>query len=362
MLLNKIIMCVIAFGVALGGIDRVLGNRWGYGQQFEQGFRNLGPIALSMAGIICLSPILSAALGVVVKPLCQALHMDPSIFGSVLPIDMGGYNLSMELAGDEQWGRYSGILVSAVFGCTVVFTLPVGLGMVDEADHALFTRGILLGFPAMPVGMLVGGWVMGLPTLEILWNSMPVLVVTALLAVGVLWKPEAMNKFFQGFAWAVRFIATVGLTLAAMQHIMKWQFIPQMAPLQDAMAIVSSICIVMLGSMPLAEVIQRLMKKPFAWIQSKTGINGVTTTALILGMVTVTPVLAMIRDMDKRGKMVCSSCLVCNVGVFGAHMAFTMNTTPELLPALLTTKLLGTLLGGIIGLIATRKVYDNVLF
>ncbi len=358
--INQIIMCFVAFGVLLGGVDRILGNRWGYGQQFENGFRNLGPIALSMAGIICLAPILSAAMGAVVTPLCNALHMDPSIFGSVLPIDMGGYNLSMDLAENEVWGRYSGILVSAVFGCTVVFTLPVGLGIIQEQDHAAFTRGILLGFPAMPVAMLAGGWVMGLPTLEILWNSMPVLVVTALLAVGVLWKPEAMNKFFQGFAWVVRFIATAGLTLAAMQHIMKVQFIPQMAPLQDAMAIVSGICIVMLGSMPLAELIQKLMKKPFAWIQAKTGINGVTTTALILGMVTVTPVLAMIRDMDKRGKIVCSSCLVCNVGVFGAHMAFTMNTTPDLLPALLTTKLLGTLLGGLIGLFATRKMYQKV--
>ncbi len=358
MLINKIIMFLIAFGVLLGGVDRMLNNRFGYGERFEAAFKMLGPIGLSMAGIICLAPILSAVIGRTIGGLCSLLHIDPSIFGSVLAIDMGGYTLAMDLAIDPKLGLFSGILVAAVFGCTVVFTLPVGLGMIDPQDHPLFTRGILLGFPAMPVGILAGGWVMGLDSFTILWNSMPVLLITLLLAVGVVRKPEAMNKGFQVFARFIKIIATLGLTLAAAQHIVKLEMIPQMTPLQEAMKTVSSICITMLGAMPLAELIQRLMKKPFAWLQRKTGLNGVCTTGLLLGMVTVTPVLAMIGDMDKRGKVVCSACLVCNVGTFGAHMAFAMNTEPEMIPALLATKLAGTLLGGTIALIATRDMYS----
>ena len=40
-------------GKALGGgADRLLGNRFGLGEKFEEGFRLMGPIALSMVGII----------------------------------------------------------------------------------------------------------------------------------------------------------------------------------------------------------------------------------------------------------------------------------------------------------------------
>ena len=43
-----------------GGFDRVLGNRFGFGEQFEKGFQMLGPVGLSMAGIICLAPVLAS--------------------------------------------------------------------------------------------------------------------------------------------------------------------------------------------------------------------------------------------------------------------------------------------------------------
>ncbi len=356
MLVNKIIMCLIAFGVILGGTDRILGNKLGYGERFENAFKMLGPIGLSMAGIICLAPILSAVIGSTVGGLCDLLHIDPSIFGSVLAIDMGGYTLAMDLAKNPAAGLFSGVIVASVFGCTVVFTLPVGLGMLYPQDHPSFIRGILLGFPVMPVSILAGGWVMGLDTITILWSSMPVLLVTALLALGVLKNPEAMNKGFQVFARIVKIIATIGLSLGAAQHIMKVQFIPQMTPLKDAMMTVSSICITMLGAMPLALLVQQLLRRPFDWIQKKTGLNGVSTTAFLLGMVTVTPALAMIRDMDKRGKIVISTFMVCGVCGFGAHLAFTMSMAPEMVPALLTTKIIGSLLGALLGLWATRNM------
>lgn len=49
----------MAIGAVLGGIDCALGNRFGLGIKFEEGFRLLGPIALSMAGIICLAPLIA---------------------------------------------------------------------------------------------------------------------------------------------------------------------------------------------------------------------------------------------------------------------------------------------------------------
>ena len=55
--MNTLIMWVMACGAVLGGLDRILGNRFGLGKRFEEGFELLGATALSMAGIICLVPL-----------------------------------------------------------------------------------------------------------------------------------------------------------------------------------------------------------------------------------------------------------------------------------------------------------------
>ena len=358
MSINQIIMYIMAFGVVLGGVDRMLGNKWGYGEKFENGFRLLGPVGLSMAGIICLAPLLSVGLGGVIRPLCAALNMDPGIFGSVLAIDMGGYQLAMDLSENPEFGRFSAVIVSSIFGCTVVFTIPVGLGAITEDDRPYFTRGILLGFITMPFSILTGGLMLKMNLAAVFWNCLPVLLISLLLSIGVITKPDAMMRGFQTFAGIIKIVVTLGLTIAAVSHLTGLTLIPAMPPLLEAMETVSSICIVMLGSMPLAELIQRIMKVPFARIREKTGLNGVSTTALILGMVSTTPALAMIPDMDKRGKVLCSACLVSYVGLFSAHLAFAIRFEPDMVPALLAAKTVGALLGGTIAMIATRNMKE----
>ena len=60
--MNTLIMWVMACGAAVGGLDRILGNRFGLGKRFEEGYELLGASALSMAGIICLVPLLTLGL------------------------------------------------------------------------------------------------------------------------------------------------------------------------------------------------------------------------------------------------------------------------------------------------------------
>ena len=359
MTINQIIMFFLAFGAVLGGIDLMLGNRLGFGEKFESGFRMLGPVALAMAGIICLAPVLSAVLGRVVNPFCSLLHMDPGIFGSILAIDMGGCQLAVDLAKDPPFGLFSGVIVSSIFGCTVVFSIPVGIGFISEEDRPYFTKGILLGFATMPFSIVVSAWMLGLPLGYILWNCLPVLVISLFLAIGVIRKPEAMMKGFRTFARLIKIVAIFGLTVAAFTHLTGITVLKNLLPLQDAMKTVSAICIVMLGSMPLAELIQRIMKKPFEKICNRTGLNGATTTGILLGLVSATPALAMIPQMNRRGQVVGSACLVSCVCSFGAHFAYANSLYPEMVPAMLAAKLLGGLLGGMIAMFSTRNMQEN---
>lgn len=358
MSVNQIITYILAFGAALGGVDYLLGNKLGFGEKFESGFQMLGPVTLSMAGIICLAPALSSVLGAAVRPFCQLLHMDPGIFGSILAIDMGGYQLSVDLAADPLFGHFSGIIISSIFGCTVVFSIPVGLGFLKEEDRPYFTKGILIGLATMPASILFAAVLLKMHLGYVIWNSMPILLLSALLGVGVIRKPHAMMKGFQLFAKAVKIIAIFGLAVAAVSYLSDFAIIPNLLPLEDAMATVCSICIAMVGSMPLAELIQRLLKVPFQTINKKAGLNSASSAGLLLGLVSATPALAMISQMNRRGQVVISAALVSCICSFGAHFAFANSLYPEMVPALLAAKLMGGLLGGILAMLATKNLKD----
>ena len=62
MSINEIIVYLMVLFMALGAIDRILGNRFGLGEKFEEGIMAMGSLALAMIGIICLAPVLAQLL------------------------------------------------------------------------------------------------------------------------------------------------------------------------------------------------------------------------------------------------------------------------------------------------------------
>ncbi|MBQ9008714.1 MAG: ethanolamine utilization protein EutH, partial [Clostridia bacterium] len=60
-------------------------------------------------------------------------------------------------------------------------------------------------------------------------------------------------------AGGTRILSTAGLVLAAVRTLTGIEVIPGMIPLEEAMATVCSIGIVMLGSLPLAEFLKHLL-------------------------------------------------------------------------------------------------------
>lgn len=348
-------MWIMAVGAVVGGIDRIRGNKYGYGAKFEEGFLFLGPTALSMAGMICLAPVLADILGRIVVPCYQRIGVDPAMFGSLLAIDMGGYQLAGELALDSRIGSYAGTVAAAIFGCTIVFTIPVGMGMIRKEERCFFARGIMYGLVTMPVGLLVGGVLAGIPVLSCLHQNLPVFVLAAVLLIG-LWKaPEKMVRGFCVFADGIRAVITIGLVLAAVEYMCGWNPVKGMAQLEDAMDVVSSIGIVMLGSLPAAEFLQRILRKPFARVGSRLGMKAESMTGLLVGIVSVIPAISMYQDMDERGKVVNGAFIVSAASLLAAHMGFVVSTEPEMLGPLLGGKLSGAMAALILSLFLTRS-------
>ena len=218
--MNRIIMIFFAAAAVLGGLDCIAGNKKGYGERFEEAFRLLGPTALSMAGMICISPALSFLLERLLAPLLRLLGTDPALAGGFFAIDMGGYQLAMQLADSPDWGGFFGILVGAVFGCTLTFTLPVGIGVIEEADSGFFLKGVILGLITMPAGFLAGGLLFGFAP-GLLLRRLAVLLVGALLLSAILlltagepaWLALRYAQTLQSSAAALLGIALLGSLL-----------------------------------------------------------------------------------------------------------------------------------------------------
>ena len=78
-------------------------------------------------------------------------------------------------------------------------------------------------------------------------------------------------------------------------------------------------------------------------------------TGLLIGAVSVVPAIALIRDMDARGKTVNAAFMVCAASALAAHLGFAFNISLDVIMPLLATKLLGGLLGAGTALLLTKK-------
>ena len=91
-----------------------------------------------------------------------------------------------------------GVIAVSMLGATIVFTIPVALGILDKEDTPSLAKGILAGIVTIPVGILAGGLVAGFPILKILRNLVPIVLIAALIALG-LWRAE--KAMIKGFGW-----------------------------------------------------------------------------------------------------------------------------------------------------------------
>lgn len=353
--MERIILWILAAGAALGGLDFLIGNRLGLGERFEEGFKLLGPTALSMAGLLCLAPLLSGALESTLAPIWRALGLDPAMLGGILAIDMGGYQAAKLLAQDAAIGRYAGILVAATLGCTITYTIPLGAGMLRGSDAVGFYRGMLIGLGALPVALLAGGAASGIGALTLVVQTLPVVLFSLLLMLGLKFFAKQSIRAFSAFATLLRWLSILGLTAGAAQSIANIQLIPNLAPIEDAMKTVSSIGVVMLGSLPAAELLRRALSKPLMRLGRRLGIKDSSLAALLVGFVSITPALAMMKEMDQRGQTMNAAFSVCAASALAAHLGFTLSAEPQMLMPLLLTKLFGGILAAVLAIAFTKE-------
>lgn len=353
---HEILIAVMAGFAVLGAVDRILGNKFGIGQEFENGILAMGSLALAMVGIIALAPVLASVLRPVVVPVYEFLGADPAMFaGTILACDMGGGALAQELTADPQAALLGGVLTGSMLGATVVFTIPVAMGILSEEDRPAMAKGILCGIVTIPIGVFAGGIVAGFPMMLVLKNLVPIVIIAALIAIG-LWKAEKwMIKGFSAFGKGVVVIITVGLAAAIFESLTGYAMIPGMAPVEDGFLTVGAIAIVLAGAFPLVYVITRLLKRPLMKLGGLLKINETAAAGLVASLANSIATFGMVKDMDRRGKVVNIAFAVSAAFVFGDHLGFTAGFAPEMLPGVIVGKLTGGISAVVVALLLTRK-------
>ena len=339
---HEILIAVMAAFAVAGAIDRIFGNRWGLGKEFEEGILAMGSLALAMVGIVCLAPVLANLLKPVIVPVFAFLGADPAMFaGTILACDMGGGALAVELAASHQAAMLGGVLTGSMLGATVVFTIPVAMGILEEKDRPVMAQGILCGIVTIPLGVLAGGLTAGFPIGMVLRNLIPIVIIAALIALG-LWRAEnAMVRGFEVFGKLVVAVVTVGLAAAIVEALTGFVIIPGMAPISEGFETVGTIAIVLAGAFPLVFVITKLLRKPLMAAGRWLGINDAAAAGLIASLANSIATFGMVKDMNRRGKVVNIAFAVSAAFVFGDHLGFTAGFAPEMIGPMIVGKLVG---------------------
>lgn len=356
MSVNEIIVYIMVVFAVLGAIDRIIGNKFGLGEKFEEGILAIGSLAISMVGIIALAPVLADLLKPIVVPVYSFLGADPAMFaGTILANDMGGAPLAQALALTEDAGKFGGLIVGAMLGPTIVFTIPVALGIIAPDDRKYLATGVLAGVVTIPIGAFVGGLIAGFPIMMVLRNLVPIIIIAVLIVLGLLKFQNGMIKGFTIFGKIVVAVITIGLIAGIVEQLTGIVVIKGMNPLSEGFEIVADIAIVLAGAFPLVYVITKVFKKPLMALGKVLGMNDVAAAGLVASLANSIPMFGMMKDMDNRGKILNVAFAVSAAFVFGDHLGFTAGFDSTMIVPMIIGKLVAGITAVIVAIFIANK-------
>lgn len=338
--MNFVSIIMAVFSV-LGAIDLITGNHFGIGKEFERGIMLLGTMAMSMIGMIVIAPLLSQFLFPPLQAAASVIPFDPAtIVGSLLANDMGGAQLASQFGLTEQSGYFNGLVVGSMMGATISFTLPFAMQTVKKEQHESLMLGLMCGIAVIPLGCFVSGLIAGLPFGVLMKSVVPLLIFSAIIAVG-LWKiPKICIKIFNIFGKALRVVILIGLTAGIFEFLTGWDVIPYTAPIEEGMSVVFNAAMVMTGAFPMLALLSKAIDKPLAKLGEKLGINATSALGFVSTLATNVTTLSMMKDMDDKGVVLNSAFAVSAAFTFAGHLAFTLSYNAEYLLSVIVGKLI----------------------
>jgi ethanolamine transporter len=349
--INDIILYIMLGLMAIGGVDRFTGNHLGLGDKFEEGFNAMGALALSMVGALCIAPVLGNILEPIVGPIYQALGANPAMFATtLLANDMGGYPLAMALSGATapgataeaiNAGNFAGLILGSMMGPTIVFSIPVALGIIELEDRPFLAKGILIGLVTIPLGCLAGGLVAGYPVGWMIMNLIPVLIVAIIIALGLVFLPNLMITIFLWFGKFVIAFLSVALICAGIEGATGKVIIAGMDPIGSAFTVVGSIAVVLAGAFTLVHLLTKYLGGPLEKVGGLLGMNKDAAAGMLATLANNIAMFSILKNMDNRGKVINVAFAVSAAFTFGDHLGFTAGVNKDMIFPMVVGKLVG---------------------
>lgn len=371
--INSVIIFIMMIFMIIGAIDKIRGNKLGYGEQFDEGFNAMGPLAIAMAGVVAAAPVLAILLKPIIVPLYNLVGADSSMFATtLLACDMGGYPLAMQLAENESIGNFAGLILGTMMGPTIVFTIPVALSIIKKEDRPYLGAGILAGLITVPLGCIAGGLVMNMTPYKIgigtiLINLIPVIIIAGLIVVGLWFAPAKMINGFNHFGNAVTVLITIFTAIAVFEYQTGIQFplfnimvepdADGVIPLESGLLVCGQIAIVLIGAFPMVKWITKTFEKPLKKLGALFGMDENGSAGLVANLANNIAMFNIMGEMNTKGKLLNVAFAVSAAFVFGDHLGFTAGVNKEMIFPVVV----GKLVAGITALILANVLSPMLL-
>ncbi|WP_066054197.1 ethanolamine utilization protein EutH [Robertmurraya korlensis] len=370
-MVGEIVIYIIMACAILGAFAAIKNSEQGLGQQFMEGLHAVGHIFVPAAGIMASIPYLSWFINKVCGPFFATIGADPAIAATaILATDMGGYQLAQELATSYE-GWIMAMIVGFMAGATIVFSIPMGLAMLDKRDHKYMALGVMSGILTIPIGAFISSVLVVITNskirdaistttdstyeftisyLEIFANLSPLIIFVVVLAAGLYFLPDVMIK---GFMWFGR-IMDAGIKLVLVFSIVEiftglfskvfgsWGFHPIMADADDqfrALETAGYIGIMLAGAFPMVYLLQKYAGNQLEAMGRKIGLSKEGSAGLVATIANILAMFKLVRTMSPKDKVINISFAVCAAFLLGDHLSFTANFQPTLILPIIIGKL-----------------------
>ena len=352
----EVLATIMAVFAVIGAVDKITGNHLKLGDEFEKGIKTLGPLSLSMLGMMTIAPALAGLLIPVISPIAKVFGFDPSaLAGILIANDMGGAALADSIANDALLGSFHGLCVASMLGATISFTIPVALESAKKENHDDVLLGLLCGICTIPVGCFISGIVMGITPLKVLINLLPALLISIIIVIGLIKFRKVTVKIFSIFGKFISILITCGLALGIFQTLTGKMLIKNTAPLMESAATVFTICITLAGTFPLIAIISKLLKKPLSALGKKLDLDDASVVGLIATLANSIATMESADEMNRKGRILNLAFAVSAAFVFGDHLAFTLSYNSDHIVAVI----IGKLCAGIAALAVASVIYKT---
>jgi len=388
-LFGQIVIYIIMACALVGCVASIIKEESELGNQFLEGLNSIGPIFLPVAGIMASAPFITRFVSMVFGPMFGAIGADPAMAATTfISNDMGGYQLANALAQTrESW--IMAMMTGYMAGATIVFSIPVALKMIKKEDRRYLALGVIAGFIAIPIGVLVSSIIVALSnpmiresiatfgdanyqlSLDIITigrNLIPLIIICGLIAIGLYFIPQKMIKGFNIFGKVLDSCLRLVVVFCVVEYFTgvftkvfgSWGFEPIIADEADinrALEIAGYIGIMLCGAFPMVYLIKTYLNKPLGWIGGKVGLSSDATAGILAATANILALFAMVGDLKPYDKVKCIAYGVPCAFLIGDDLAFTANFQPNLILPVMA----GKLCAGILSIFIATKFMGKLV-